>query len=251
MISGKKIVAEVAVFTPESALVAANAGADRIELCSGYSEGGLSPAASTIKLVRNRVQCKFHVMIRPRIGDFVYSRFEKEIILEEIEYCKSQNVDGIVVGALTKDALIDTDFMKVVVARARPMSVTFHRAFDQTIDMFFATTELIACGVDRILTSGGKDTALEGMEMIDCLVRTAGNRIIIVPGGGLTPQNVRKLVEETQVSEVHFSGKELKYSKMNVTSNVNLCSHSITGDYHWFECNLDAIKAINDELSKF
>ncbi|HPW66026.1 MAG TPA: copper homeostasis protein CutC [Salinivirgaceae bacterium] len=240
--SQNRTLLEVAVFTPESAIVACQAGADRIELCSGYSEGGLSPSAASIKLVRQSVDCKLHVMIRPRIGDFLYSEFEKEIILEDIKFCKITDVDGIVVGALTQSGDIDTDFVKTVVETAYPMQVTFHRAFDISRDLFSSLDELINCGVNRILTSGGKSSAFEGLQTLSELVKRAANKITILPGGGISPKNVLEILNTTKAREVHFSGKQLVKSKMEPLSRVKLSSTTDTDDYNWYECDFEVVR---------
>jgi copper homeostasis protein len=135
MTNSNRLLIEVAAFTPNAALAAYNAGADRIELCSGYAEGGLSPSAATILWVREKVAVPLHVMIRPRIGDFVYNEAEKEIMLRDIQFCKDQKVDGIVAGALTEEGEIDEDFTREMVKAANPMSFTFHRAFDLCNDL--------------------------------------------------------------------------------------------------------------------
>ncbi len=222
--TGSDIAIEVAVFTPQAALVAAENGADRIELCSGYSEGGLSPSAGVIRRVRESITIPMHVMVRPRIGDFLYSDFEKEAILADIEFCKSVGADGIVTGALTEQGGIDTAFIKEVVAATAPLTVTFHRAFDICHDMYEGVSQLIECGVRRILTSGGKQTALEGAETIARLVKLAGDKLIILPGSGINPSNVHDLISRTAVREVHLSAKTLVASRMVKGREVSLTS---------------------------
>ncbi len=243
-----KILLEVAVFTPESALIAAKAGADRIELCSGYPEGGLSPAASTIKQVRKSVDCYLHVMVRPRIGDFLYTEYEKQIILDEIKYCKSINIDGVVVGALTTTGDIDENFISAIKETAYPMSVTFHRAFDISRDLFFSMDKLISCGIDRILTSGGENSAFDGRKTIAKLIKRAAGKIIVLPGGGITAKNVTELLATTKASEIHFSGKHLMVSRMNKLSKIKLSTSIDTDEYNWFECDYDIVKNMTDIL---
>lgn len=247
--SQKRTLLEVAVFTPESAIIACQAGADRIELCSGYSEGGLSPSAASIKLIRQSVDCKLYVMIRPRIGDFLYSEFEKKLILEDIKFCKATDVDGIVVGALTQGGDIDVDFVKTVIETAYPMQVTFHRAFDISRDLFSSLDVLVNCGVNRVLTSGGKDNAFEGLQTITELVKQAADKITILPGGGITPDNVLKILNTTKVREVHFSGKQLITSKMKPLSEVKLSSTTDTDDYNWFECDFEIVRKMVSKIN--
>jgi copper homeostasis protein len=239
-----RILVEIAVFTPSAAIAAAKAGANRIELCSGFSEGGLSPSAGTIMQVRQSVTIPIHVMIRPRIGDFVYNYLEKKCILNDIEFCKQYGIDGIVVGALTDQGMVDTDFIKQVVEVAKPMSVTFHRAFDLCPNLFMAMELLIGCGVSRILTSGGKTTVVDGIEVISNLVARANNRIVILPGGGVKAVNAKRIIEETQVKELHLSAKELVYSSMKSHSEVNFTSVGQVSDANWYECSADSVKEI-------
>jgi copper homeostasis protein len=250
MTQKEMIITEIAVYTPESALIAAQAGADRIELCSGYSEGGLSPSAGTILYVRNNTTIRLHVMIRPRIGDFVYSAAEKEIILQDVQFCRKNNVDGIVFGALTNDGKIDLPFTRKVVETASPMSVTFHRAFDLCTDTERSLSDLIDSGVSRVLTSGSMQDAIQGAETIAKLVKQAGNKLIILPGGGINPDNVSAFVKKTGVKEIHFSAKKLNRSSSMPKKGISLTNHNQTNDYQWFECDENQIKAMILKLIK-
>jgi copper homeostasis protein len=238
----KQIIIEIAVFTPSSALVAAKAGADRIELCSGYSEGGLSPSAGSILYVRKNTDITLHVMIRPRIGDFLYNEAEKEIILQDILFCRKNKVDGIVFGALKDDGTIDKTFTRRVVEAAKPMSVTFHRAFDLCTDLDAALKDLVDCNVDRVLTSGGKQNALDGAGTIANLVNSAENKIVILPGGGITPGNVSAFIKETGAKEIHFSARKIYYSPARKKTSVNLTTQNQTDDYQWYECDPEMVK---------
>ena len=244
------ITIEVAAFTPCAAITAAKAGADRIELCSGYSEGGLSPSAGTIQKVRENISIPLHVMIRPRIGDFVYSSLEKEAIINDMAFCKNLGIDGIVLGALTESGKVDADFVKKVIELAHPMSVTFHRAFDITKDLFEALNELISCGVDRILTSGGKSSAIEGIETISELVKLANDKLIILPGGGINPQNIQDIVSKTGVKEIHFSAKKLVQSPMSSQTKLSLTSSGEVSDSEWYECEAELVRELSKKLDK-
>jgi copper homeostasis protein len=235
-------IVEIAAFTPNAAIAAASSGANRVELCSGYSEGGLSPSAGTIMKVRESISIPIHVMIRPRIGDFIYNLFEKECILQDIAFCKQVGIDGIVIGALTSEGEIDVDFIKRVVSESQPMSVTFHRAFDLCSNLFESMEVLILCGVNRILTSGGKPNVEEGLEVIAALVSQAEGRIVILPGGGVNSENANRIIEETNVVELHLSAKGLVKSKMKSKSEVNLCSEDEVSDTSWYECDAKKLK---------
>ena len=239
---------EVAAFTPGSALNAAIAGADRIELCSGYSEGGLSPSTGTILYVREKVNIPVFVMVRPRIGDFVYDDVEKDVILRDIEFCKKAGVDGIVTGALDVSGNVDVSFVKQVVEAAGGLPVTFHRAFDLCSNLQQSLEDLIDCGVTRVLTAGGKNSVPEGLETIRLLAKTAGDRIIILPGGGINAQNVNSIIESTGLNEIHCSGKELKNSRMRPKPQVSLTTRDEVNDHKWHESSIQKIKDIIEKL---
>ncbi len=243
------VILEVASFTPSSALHAFAAGAGRIELCSGYLEGGLSPSAGTISYVRDHVSIPVFVMIRPRVGDFIYDNADQEIILKDIEYCREIGIDGIVTGALTSSGSPDKDFLKQVVQTASGLPVTFHRAFDLCGDMQQSMEDLIECGVRRILTSGGKNNVPEGLDTIRSLVKAAGDRIIILPGGGINAKNVKSIIQLTGVSEIHCSGKELVSSPMQAKAGISLCSFEEVSDYNWFASSMEKIKGIIAQLN--
>jgi copper homeostasis protein len=239
---------EVAVFTPKSALIAASNGAHRIELCSGYSEGGLSPSAATILYVREKVKIPIYVMIRPRVGDFVYDEPEKEIILRDVEFCRQAGADGVVFGALTPDGEVDKDFTRKVVGSAAPLSVTFHRAFDLCNDLEKALEDLIECGIHRVLTSGGKQTAVEAIPEIARLVKLSRGRIIILPGGGIGPGNIREFISKTGVQEIHFSAKKLVKGNARVHENLSLTDDGKVNDYYRYECDPEIISMIREVI---
>lgn len=240
---------EVAAFTPNSAIEASRAGAHRIELCSGYSEGGLSPSAGSIICVRQSVSIPIHVMIRPRTGDFIYNTLEKQCIINDIAFCKGIGVNGVVFGALTREGKVDKEFTAQVVIQASPMSVTFHRAFDLLNNSFEALNDLIECGVHRVLTSGGKPNTLEGIETIAALVTQANHRIIILPGGGINKLNVLDLIKATGVREVHFSGKQIVYSPFQASPKVNLTSQGEVSDGAWYETSELRVKELLQVLN--
>lgn len=245
----KKVILEVASFTPASALNAFAAGADRIELCTGYSEGGLTPSPGTVQYVREKVSIPIFVMIRPRIGDFLYTSSEKEIILRDIELFKRMGVDGIVTGALNTVGGIDKDFVKQVVQSAASLPVTFHRAFDLCIDLQQSIEDLIECGVTRVLTSGGKSSVPEGLDAIRTLIKNAGERIIILPGGGVNSSNAKKIITLTNLNEIHCSGKELIKSPMAYKPAISLCSYGGVSDQTWYESSSSMIREIIAQLT--
>jgi len=195
---------EVCVDSIESALAAEQGGADRIELCSDLLEGGLTPSYGMLKAAREALRLKVMAMIRPRGGDFCYSDAEFRVMQHDLRMAKETGADGIVFGLLEPDGAVDVRRTQALATLARPLPVTFHRAFDMTRDPFEALEMLVALGIDRLLTSGQEATVWEGVDLIAELVRRAGSRIIVMPGGGITDRNIGKIVAATSVNEVHF-----------------------------------------------
>jgi len=186
-------------------MAAQEGGAQRVELCANLLEGGTTPSAGTIQLARQAIDIGLMVMIRPRGGDFCYSLVEFDVMKLNIELAKTIGADGVVFGILNPDGTVDRERTAELLAVARPLQVTVHRAFDMTRDPFEALETLIELGVDRILTSGQEISALEGVELISQLVKTAGDRIIIMPGGGITERNLGTILAQSQAKEVHVA----------------------------------------------
>jgi copper homeostasis protein len=189
----------------ESAVAAAKGGAERIELCSALSEGGITPSAGLIGAVRDAIGIQLFVIIRPRGGNFVYSDRELEVMRADIREVKARKVDGVVLGILTSDNTVDVRRTSELIQLARPLQVTFHRAFDVCPDMERALEDVIACGADRLLTSGGKSDAVKGLSAIAALQRKAEDRIRIMAGGGIRISNVRHVAVRTGIHEIHTS----------------------------------------------
>ena len=187
----------------ESAIAAERGGASRVELCADLDHGGTTPSAGIIKSVRESVSIKVHVMIRPRAGEFCYSDSEFEVMKKEILEAKKLGADGVVFGILTNENRVDVVSTRTLLEIARPLSVTFHRAFDETDDLFNALAELTQLGVDRVLTSGGEPNVQAGLQVLARLVQTAGTSIKMVAGGGITFENVQEVIRRTGVNEVH------------------------------------------------
>ncbi len=199
---------EVVVDAVQSAINAEKGGANRVELCDNLFEGGTTPSAGMIKRVREQVAIGLMVMIRPRGGDFLYSDDEVAAMKYDIAVARDLGADGVVFGCLTPDGQVDKELTRILIAHAKGMSVTFHRAFDMVNDPFEALEDLIDLGIDRILTSGLEKSAVEGMDLIADLVKRAGERIIVLGGGGVRPYNIQKLVERTGLKECHVSGRK-------------------------------------------
>jgi copper homeostasis protein len=194
---------EIAVESVEAAEAAQRAGADRIELCGALHLGGVTPAPALLSSAREHLHIPIFVMIRPRGGDFVYSAVEFEEMKASIASAKTAGANGIVLGVLKSDAGVDIERTRGLVAAAQPVPVTFHRAFDETVDLSEALEDVIQTGATRILTSGGAGNALEGMEVIAKLLSAAAGRITIVPGAGITSENISRLALATRAREFH------------------------------------------------
>jgi copper homeostasis protein len=198
---------EICVDSAAGAAAAERGGADRVELCGNLLEGGTTPSAGCIKVARRALKIGLQVIIRPRGGDFLYNAEEFEVMREDIHLVKELGADGVVLGCLTASGDIDAVHTGELVKLARPMNVTFHRAFDMCRDPRQGLEDLIALGIDRVLTSGQEASCLEGLEMIAAFQQQAAGRIIVLAGGGLTPRNIRKIVQTTGVTEAHLSAR--------------------------------------------
>ena len=201
---------EICVDSVAGVQAAKDAGAHRAELCAALIEGGITPSRGMMRRARAIPGIKIQVMIRPRGGDFLFDTDEFEIMKVDIETAKAEGADGVVIGLLKSDGAIDQERSAELIARARPLSVTFHRAFDMTPDPFQALETLIGLGADRVLTSGQEPSVLEGLPLITELVRRAGDKIIVMPGGGLTARNVERIVSAAKPREIHFAALQLE-----------------------------------------
>ena len=199
----KKI--EIACFNLESALIAQKVGADRVELCADMSVGGTTPTIEIIQQAREHLTIDLYVMIRPRGGDFVYSMHEIMYMYLDILEFKDIGVDGFVFGILTNDGKIDIEVNKALVDLAKPFPCTFHRAFDEVLNVEKALEDVISCGFSTILTSGTFPNVMEGKEILKQLVNQANNRIKIMPGGGLRSTNISELNEMVNANWYHSS----------------------------------------------
>lgn len=211
---------EICVDSVESAITAQNGGADRVEFCDNLFEGGTTPSAGAIETARRLVDIKLHVIIRPRGGDFLYSDIEFEIMKRDVEIAKELRVDGIVIGFLNAGGSVDIERTVELTALARPMSVTFHRAFDVCREPSQALEDLVEIGIDRVLTSGQQPTAIAGAKLIESLVEQAEGRISIMACGSLDEQNIADVVRNTGVHDVHFTAFEDSQSKMEFRSEI-------------------------------
>ncbi|KXX69678.1 copper homeostasis protein CutC [Flammeovirga sp. SJP92] len=242
---------EICSYTVDSAINAQRGGADRIELCGGRLEGGTTPSEGMMKLVRKSVDIDVYPIIRPRGGDFYFTDLEFEEMLEDIKTAKRLGMNGVVIGALTADAEIDVERCKALVEEAKPLGVTFHRAFDMARDSHKALEDLIGLGVDRVLTSGQMMTAPEGVEVLKGLVEQADGRIEIMAGSGVLPKNVKEIIEKTGVTAVHSSASKLVDSQMTFKNNGVAMSKESTGSEYLRAVTCDkTVESLKNEINK-
>ncbi|RVC02145.1 copper homeostasis protein CutC, partial [Mesorhizobium sp. M7A.F.Ca.AU.002.06.1.1] len=196
---------EICVEGIDGLLAAQAAGADRIELCASLVEGGITPSLGTIRAAIEQANVPFHVMVRPRGGDFLYSATEYASMLADVSALRELGVPGVVFGCLNADGTMDEARMSELTQAAGPLNVTCHRAFDMTREPAEALESLIRSKVGRVLTSGQRDTAIEGLPLLADLVRQAGDRIVILGCGGLDLHNIAEVRSRTGLSEMHFA----------------------------------------------
>lgn len=209
------IVSEICIDSVHGVLAAKEAGADRVELCSALLEGGLTPSYGMVKrALAVSGDISVQVIIRPRAGDFLYTDDEFFAMKEDIIALKSLGVDGFVFGLLDADGDVDAARIAELIDLSRPATVTFHRAIDMACDPFQALDKLIDLGVDRILTSGQAPNVLEGAPVIKEMIKRAAGRIAIMLGGGITSNNVARILQETGADEIHFSASEKQSGPM-------------------------------------
>lgn len=217
---------EICANSVESCLAAQEGGADRVELCAGIPEGGTTPSYGEIKLARKLLtKTKLHVIIRPRGGDFLYTPLELERMEEDIRICRELGVDGVVFGCLTEEGEIDREANRRLVELARPMSVTFHRAFDRTADPMKALEDIISLGCNRILTSGQQPKAIDGINLLAQLEKKLKEYplppIQFLAGSGVNEENIRQIFDATGIHEYHFS------ARVNVVSKMKHYNHEV------------------------
>ncbi len=197
------VLIEVCVDSVASAAAAERGGAQRIELCSDLLEGGITPSLGLLQAVRAGISLPLHVIIRPRGGDFCYSEDEFDIMRRDTEIAKRAGVDGVVLGLLLPSGRVDIARTRQLTELARPMSVTFHRAFDMSAHLQNSLEDVCQTGVDRLLTSGAEPDCLQGTDSIAKLVQSARSRIHIMAGGGINAGNVAQILQRTGVTEIH------------------------------------------------
>ena len=240
---------EICAFSIESCLNAQRAGAHRVELCGGLYEGGTTPSYGLIERARAVLSIQLYVMIRPRGGDFCYDEEELSVMRSDILTAKKLGTDGVVLGILLPNGKVDVTRTAELVELAKPMAVTFHRAFDMAIDPYEALEVVIQTGAERILTSGQQNTALEGRDLIQQLTQQAAGRIEIMAGSGVNADNAL-LLAKTGVQALHLTGKATKSGAMSYRkSEVSMASVLPSDEYEITYSNELKIKAVIDAVS--
>ncbi len=218
---------EIACFHLESALLAQQGGADRVELCQDINCGGITPSYDTIKQAKEKLSIDLVIMLNPSGQTYIYSNSEFEVLKQNISDLKQMGINGFVFGILDETGDINKKKNKELVELAHPLPCTFHRAFDKVNKPLDALEDIIECGFKTILTSAQKTTAIEGIELLAELVKKANNRIIIMPGGGVRSSNISSLREKLNTPFFHSSA---------ITDNSEIA-------------NLDEVKLLKSKLS--
>ncbi len=223
---------EICLDSVESAIIAQEAGADRVELCANLLEGGTCPSYGMIKQVRANIDIDLAVMIRPRAGDFCYSDAEFTVMKEDIIIAKKLGANCLVFGILLPSGDIDIERTSELVSLAKPLPVTFHRAFDHARQPLQALEDVISTGAKRLLTSGQAPKAIEGKELIKALVLKAQNRISIMAGSGVNPENRDELLQYCEVKELHLTAKKFVDGDMHYRpEKISMSSCKVNSEY--------------------
>lgn len=242
---------EACVNSVESAIEAEAGGAYRVELCDNLFDGGTTPSFGAIEAARKELDIELNVIIRPRGGDFLYSDLELDIMKADVEAARTAGADGVVFGILQSDGAVNVEQSRELAALARPMSTTFHRAFDMCADPFAALEELIALGIDRILTSGQRPSAIEGAALIAKLVDAASGRIIVMPGVGIDETNITQLIGLTDAREFHVLAERPVESEMDFRNpHVFMGTDPEQPEFERPVCDREAIRAVVDAASR-
>lgn len=245
----KDYILECCVDSVESALLAQEGGADRLELCSSLIIGGTTPTLSLYERIRLVSSIRIHALIRPRFGDFLYTKEELALIRSEIARFRQAGAEGVVIGCLTPEGDLDTEAMKPLMEAAEGMSVTLHRAFDMCRDPFAALETAVRLGIDTILTSGQANSCLEGLELLQKLQEQAKGRITLLAGAGINAQAVETLLRQTTLTAFHMSGKRILESGMRYRNpHVSMGLPSMS-EYEIWQTDPEAVRAVRRLLA--
>lgn len=249
-----KFLVEACVDSVDSALIASEAGANRLELCSNLLIGGTTPTLAMFREIRKKTNIPIHVLIRPRFGDFLYTESEFSVIKEEVRQFVAESTEGVVVGFLRKDGSIDADRLKEVLLLCSSVKVTFHRAFDVCKDPLEGLKTLMELGVDSVLTSGQEDSVIHGLKLLKRLNEVSEGRLSLMAGSGVSPEVIPQIYKETGISQFHLSGKrvlesEMDYRKENVHMGLSSFSEYeiFRTDFYTIREAVSVLKSLNND----
>lgn len=246
----EKFILECCVDSVESAIAAQEGGANRLELCGNLIIGGTSPSLALYNEIRKNTDIKIHVLLRPRFGDFLYTDHEMNILKEEVIMFREAGADGIVIGCLDADGELDVPKMKMLLAERGNMSVTLHRAFDVAKDPYKVLEQCKELGINTILTSGQKNSVMEGADLITELVEKAEGKVDILAGAGVSAPVIEKMLQIAPLKSFHMSGKvtldsEMKYRKEGVSMGLPSLS-----EFEVFRTVASNVRSARDVLDK-
>ncbi len=250
----KNFILECCVDSAESALAAKKGGADRLELCSALVIGGLSPSIALFQKIRELMDIRIHVLLRPRFGDFCYTENEHDIIRNEIRMFREAGAQGVVIGSLKPDGSLDMHQMRELITEAKGMSVTLHRAFDMCRDPFETLEQAKELGINTILTSGQKNSCMDGAELLEELVRASAGQVDILLGAGINAEVIPQLYAQTGATSYHMSGKIIEESSMYYRRkdvNMGIASMSEYEIWRTSEEKIRAAKSVLESLRQF
>jgi copper homeostasis protein len=240
---------EICIDSVASARAAAAGGADRVELCANLPEGGTTPSAGMIRTVRAAFSGGLMVIIRPRGYDFLYSDDDMAVMLHDIRAARELGADGVVIGCLSADGRVDKERCGRLIEAAGNLDITFHRAFDMTRDLHEALEDIVGLGIKRILTSGGEADVATGILILTKLARQAAGRVSIMPGGGVTEDNIAEIVMATGVREVHLSARGPVRGGMTFFNHrCFMGTFSKANEYEWREASEEKIRLARERL---
>ena len=240
---------ECCVDSVESALQAEKGGADRLELCSNLIIGGTTPTLALFRQIREHTNIRIHVLVRPRFGDFLYTKQELHIIAKEIDMFRKAGAEGIVIGCLTPDGSLDCEAMHFLIDYAGQMTVTLHRAFDMSKDPFQTLELAKELGIHTILTSGCQASCLDGIDLLRQLDEKSNGEITLMAGAGIQESSVRILRKKTNLTAFHMSGKSVKNSKMQFRNPNVFMGLPGMSEYEIWETDSNAVLAVRKLLS--
>lgn len=246
----KDYILECCVDSVESAIAAKSGGADRLELCSNLVIGGTTPTLALFREIREKVDIKIHALIRPRYGDFLYTESEANIICHEIKAFREAGAEGVVIGSLRPDGSLNMEQMKKFMQYANGMSVTLHRAFDMCRDPFEALEQAKELGINTILTSGQAPSCVKGIDLLKKLLIAANSNISILAGAGINAEAVKILLEHTDLTEFHMSGKKIMESGMIYRNRHVSMGLPNMSEYEIWRTDENAVRSVKELLKR-